>query len=115
MTREKRLLTTILSGTIIVGGIITGFSNPNQTLTPQEANLLIDVYNYELKKINLNEINFDDDDFIYEINKRILTRTTTETEITISNLKFTRNDYLLLREALIKKSDKRSLIERIIK
>lgn len=116
MTKEKKLLATLLSGVVIVSGIITGFSKPTGTLTFEETELLINIYNYELKKINLNNLNFkNQEDFIQKLNDLILNRNITENTIQIKDYNFSKNDYSLLRDYLIKKSDRKSLFEKIIK
>lgn len=116
MTKERKLLLTILSGLVVVNGLIVGFAEKNPKLTMEEAYLLVDILNYEIKNVDLNNIKFSNQKEFYDIlTERILNRNVTENSIKINNLNFKKNDYLLLRESLIKKSKPEKLINQIIK
>jgi hypothetical protein len=107
----KKLITTILSGAIITGGLVVGLQKP-ELPTIDEMNTLYAIYNQEIVKNPIILQGVNKDNIIQKLNEKLLKDTDKGTTIDGENL--TAQKFNNLKRTLILKSEQKTLIEQIL-
>ena len=111
----KRVVVAITTTAIIIGGLVVGFSVP-EPMTWDEFNALMVVRHYEVEQSG-GTIVFSNDngkDFWENFDNEILKRVVLEETITLGEENLTNEEYLILRNGLVEKYKRTSIIKRIL-
>jgi len=102
----KTIVASILTGAVIVGGIVTGYKNQPepQPLTWDEYKLLQSVYEIELKKLGGVELKNvkSKSDYYLQLHEKMRRREPIE-DINVAGTNMPAGQYKLLRDALFAK------------
>jgi len=113
----KKIKTIIIAGLGIVGITSLGLIPINpESLTVNEWQALIQIYDYEIKKVGrMSFKNFTTENSIKQINNKIRLKIPQEKIVIIDGIELTQDKYKTLRDNLLDKTEKMILIKKIIK
>ncbi|MCK9370213.1 hypothetical protein M0R04_09935 [Candidatus Dojkabacteria bacterium] len=107
----NKKITTILSGTIIIGGIVVGLQAP-EPLTIDEMNVLYSIYNEEIAKNPVILKDVQRETLIRKLNEKLLKDT--NIEAVIDGERLTVQEFNNLKRTLILKSERKTNFEQMV-
>ena len=104
----KKAITSIIMGSMIIGGAVVGLQRPTQ-LTVSELDTLIDLYNYEIQQ---NGGHFSaKGDILQKLDDQILSE---NKSATIEGKNMNAEEYTTLKKTLILKRQQKTLLEQLL-
>ncbi len=113
-TTTKKIIAGVSVATTMVLGVLVYPIDPDP-ISLQDWKALSSVYNYEIQEMGgVDFTNVSQEDILPRLHEKIRARTLVKS-VKINNVDITASDYELLREDLMNKIEKTSLLKKIIK